>query len=151
MTCSWESKIFVSRGCKQCEAVVQSICTRRSRCHIVFTSQNCCTYAPLHHVVMLEMDCVEQLSVNETWFLALLKPSLGKSALSEVKSVKTPDIKAFFVHANSLLELSVWPRETCYCKFKLYDVLCAFVFVRHIINIVNKYSCIHTYYIYIYI
>ena len=69
MTCSLESKIFASRGCKQGEAAVQSICTRRSPCHIVFTSQNCCTYAPLHHVVMLEMDCVEQLSVNETWCL----------------------------------------------------------------------------------
>ena len=97
MTCSWESKIFASRGCKQGEAAVQSICTRRSPCHIVFTSlKNCCTYAPLHHVVMLEMDCVEQLSVNETWCLALLKPSLGKSALSEVKSVKTRDIKNIF-------------------------------------------------------
>ena len=134
MTCSLESKIFASRGCKQGEAAVHSICTRRSPCHIVFTSQNCCTYAPLHHVVMLEMDCVEQLSVNETWCLALLKPSLGKSALSEVKSVKTRDIKTFFLHANSLLELSVWPRETCassrFMMFYVHLSLC-YIYYRY--------------------
>ena len=58
--------MFVSRGCKQREASVRGICICRSRYRIVITSQNCCAYAPLHHVVMLEMDCVEQPSVNET-------------------------------------------------------------------------------------
>ena len=74
---------------------------------------------------MLEMDCVEQLSVNETWCLALLKPSLGKSALSEVKSVKTWEIKASSVDVNRLFQKSqFFSMEPCYCKCSLDAHMC---------------------------